>query len=197
MHGHGYAPPQPQRPSTALLVVLRIIFVAVSLFSIGLLSWVSMLRVAIVTRRRRDWAGFWAVIALVIASMGFLVSDPTDEISTWRGNVGILGLLGTGALAVAYYLYADILHYRRPQPPHPPQPPYAATSYPSRQPPAYGYPPQPGAPAASTSPYPGPVPGPVPGPAHPHPHPPRIDQVRAELDELSDYLRNERGGEGR
>ncbi|MFF8611686.1 hypothetical protein [Streptomyces sp. NPDC015350] len=28
---------------------------------------------------------------------------------------------------------------------------------------------------------------------HPHPHPQRIDQVRAELDELSDYLRKEEG----
>ncbi|MFF4079022.1 hypothetical protein ACFYZN_06420 [Streptomyces sp. NPDC001777] len=44
----------------------------------------------------------------------------------------------------------------------------------------------------SPQPQPQAQPAPTPAPA-PHPHPQRIDQVRAELDELSDYLRKEEG----
>ncbi|MYS07228.1 hypothetical protein GTW71_12440 [Streptomyces sp. SID6041] len=76
--------------------------------------------------------------------------------------------------------------------------------------PGYGYPP-----AAVTTPTPGPhqtpaphahqhpAPHPAPAPHHapaPHPlpgHAPRIDQVRAELDELSDLLRKSGEGDGR
>lgn len=61
-----------------------------------------------------------------------------------------------------------------PAPPSMPSPP----SVPAQQPPA----------APRQQPQPQPAPSP-----QPHPHPRRIDQVRAELDELSDYLRKEEG----
>jgi hypothetical protein len=67
-----------------------------------------------------------------------------------------------------------------------PVPPFAATTAPSTQQPPY-------APAPMThAPVPRP---PVPAPPQ-RPAPVRIDQVRAELDELSDYLRKHPGGQG-
>ena len=122
-------------------------------------------------------------------------------------------LLGTLMGAIAYYLTFDIRHYQ--------QPGFAA--YPAHQP-GYGYPQPAPSPYAATQPQtamslpPGaqtPVPRP-PMPQTPVPQPPvpqtpvpqtpapppqpgrpapaRIDQVRAELDELSDYLRKHEGG---
>ncbi|MET9656301.1 hypothetical protein [Streptomyces sp. NPDC006510] len=67
------------------------------------------------------------------------------------------------------------------QPMRPVQPPTAPQQQPQPQPS-----PQP------QQPQPSPQQPPQPDPS-PHPHPQRIDQVRAELDELSDYLRKEEG----
>ncbi|MER5616486.1 hypothetical protein [Streptomyces sp. NPDC002215] len=70
----------------------------------------------------------------------------------------------------------------QPQPQLPPQPPAAPQLQPQPQP---QLPPQP-------QPSPRPQPNPAPQP-QPQPGSQRIDQVRAELDELSDYLRKEEG----
>lgn len=192
MQGHGYAPPPPRRPSTVVLVVLRVIFVAVPIFSIGFLAWVAPLRAAIVTRKRGDWLIFAGSLAALCTSFAFLATDHTDDFSTTRGNVGMTILLLNAAASAGYYLYADIRHYR----PYP-------TGYPLPQAPGmnYGYP-QPPTPYAAAlpqtpvTPVPAPAPAPsaaVPPPPPQRPAPARIDQVRAELDELSDYLRQHPG----
>ncbi|MFF2846661.1 hypothetical protein ACFVT5_10040 [Streptomyces sp. NPDC058001] len=222
MHGHGLAPPQ-RRPSTALLVVLRVIFVALALGSIGFLAWGTMLRIAIVTRKRRDWVLFFASLAALVAAFGLLVADGTDDLSTWRGDAG-MGLLLLSAFGGAvYFLYSDFHHFRVPPLPYgvvplPPVPgpisPTAGYGYPQQlgTPPPVAVPPPlqqqirqsggqpvPGTPPPFAAPHfatpppmtPAPVPQPPPQAQPQRPAPARIDQVRAELDELSDYLRNQ------
>ncbi|MEV6649352.1 hypothetical protein [Streptomyces sp. NPDC051219] len=200
MQGHGFTqPPQPQRPSPGTLVVLRVIFVALPLLSCGFLAWAPTLRVAVVTRSRLNWLLFCANVALNITWIVLLSMDNTDDFSTPQGNAGMIGMLSTGAAAIAYFLYADFRHYS-PHTPlypgyYPPPAPQQSMPMPPPQP-GYGYPPRHTAPAPTPTPTPPPTPAPAPMPPQPqpqHPAPPRIDQVRAELDELSDYLRREEG----
>ncbi|MFJ5301247.1 hypothetical protein [Streptomyces sp. NPDC088350] len=195
MQGQGYAPPPPRRPSTAVLVVLRVIFAAVPILSIGFLAWVATLRAAIVTRRRADWWIFVGSLVVLGISFAFLSTDDTDDFSTPNGNAGMAILLFNAVACTAYYLYADIRHHQ----PHPtgyPAPPAQGVGY------GYPQPPSPYAatyPQAPTAPTPAPnAPAPntfAPPPPQQRPAPARIDQVRAELDELSDYLRkHDEGG---
>uniref|UniRef100_A0AAU3GW34 Integral membrane protein n=1 Tax=Streptomyces sp. NBC_01401 TaxID=2903854 RepID=A0AAU3GW34_9ACTN len=222
MHGYGYPP--ERRPSSSTLVTLRVVFASLTVLSCGFLAWAAMLRLAIVTRRQRDWWLFGLVLALNIGLMGYVGSLPDegemmkDSEETLSGLWMFLVVAGT----VAYYLYADIRHFARPRglPPGPPRGPsvgpqagpqvnpYAGGPYGAGQPgatpafpstpsprsPSYGYPPapQPGSaptPPASASPTP-----PVTPADGPRTGPQRLDQVRAELDELSDYLRKEGDG---
>lgn len=198
MQGHGY--PQPvKQPPTGWLVFLRVLFVVISVFSIGFLAWVMLLRLAIVTRRSLDWGLLVAVLAADVLSIVLLGSESGDEVHTAGGYLGIALLLGTLAAAIAYYLAADIRHFHQLRYPAygVQQPPAAAYGYP--QPPApYNAttvpqtpPPMPRTPAPRT-----PVPQPpMTAPPQQRPAPARIDQVRAELDELSDYLRkHDEGG---
>ena len=175
MHGHGYAPPPPKRPSTGVLVVLRVIFAAVPLLSIGFLAWVATLRVALVTRKAADWWIFVGSLAAMGISFGYLSTDHTDDFSSPNGNVGMIILLLNAAACTGYFLFADIRHYSRP---HPFGYPQAASPY------ATPVPQQPVAPVRQV---------PVMPPPPQRPAPARIDQVRAELDELSDYLRKRDG----
>ncbi|MFF1448777.1 hypothetical protein ACFVYF_11580 [Streptomyces sp. NPDC058274] len=197
MHGHGYAPPPPKRPSTGALVVLRVIFAALPLLSIGFLAWGATLRVALVTHRRADWWVFLASLAVLGTSFAFLSTDHTDDFSSRNGNIGMIILLLNAAACAGYFLYADIRHHHRLRP----------AGFPPLQHPAahYGYP-QSASPYGATHQQPTasvihtpvpptqapqtPVPHtPAPPPQPARPAPARIDQVRAELDELSDYLR--------
>ncbi|MEU0334218.1 hypothetical protein [Streptomyces sp. NPDC006193] len=224
MQGHGYGQPVKQPPHTAWLVFLRVLFLAVGVLSVGFLAWVMLLRLAAVTRRSLDWGLFTAALAADVLSLTLLAMEPGDEIHTPGGYVGITLLLGTLVAAAAYYLAADIRHFlmrqqayaaRRPAPAYgypAPVTPYPAASVPAV--PAVTAPPAPVHPAVPHTPppvphTPPPAPHtPVPGPHTPVPQPPlaagpprrpapaRIDQVRAELDELSDYLRRQDGHEG-
>ncbi|MEV7196783.1 hypothetical protein AB0N81_34030 [Streptomyces sp. NPDC093510] len=192
MHGHGYAPQHPHPPSRGTHVTLRVLFVVLAVMSCGLLSWAAMLRLALVTRKTHDWAVLALVTALDILAVVLIGVDPGEDEFQGPGSAGMVVMLCTMLGAVAYYLYADIRHfspYRQPQ----------FTGYAPPQPQvSYGYPQQP-------------APAPAPGPVHAQPtqlgHPPfqqtpppappgpaRIHQVRAELDELSDYLRKQEGG---
>ncbi|MET7542004.1 hypothetical protein [Streptomyces sp. NPDC005507] len=209
MHGQGYMPP-PQRPSHGVQIALRVLFVALAVLSIGFLAWAALLRLALTTRSRTDWIIFASVAALQAGTVALLATDPgVDDFTTWRGDAGMMMLLVTLAGVVLYYLVADILHCRKGRlgfyggyaSGYQPQP---------LQQPAYGYPqaqhyapPTPRPAPPSTPPVhdqltqtagqaPTPVPTPAPQPQAPPPH--RIDQVRAELDELSDYLRKQEGG---
>ncbi|MEV0184451.1 hypothetical protein AB0I54_34960 [Streptomyces sp. NPDC050625] len=202
MQGHGYAQPLKRPPDTAVLIFLRVLFVAIGFTCIGFATWAMMLRLAIVTRKSLDWGLFVAVLAADVLSIVLLGSEPGDEIHTTGGYVGITLLLGTLVAATAYYLAADIRHfqqvrdaYRTQQPMASPygyaQPasPYTATTVPS-SPTAPQSPlgPHTPPPMAHTPPSQPPIPAPPQRPA-----PARIDQVRAELDELSDYLRKHDG----
>ncbi|ATL28319.1 hypothetical protein [Streptomyces formicae] len=170
MHGHGYAPPQPPPPSGSSPVALRVLFVALAVVSCGMLAWTTLLRLALVTRKAYDWVLFALVVALDVLALALIGVDEGVEDFEGPGNTGMVILLCTMLAAVAYYLYADIRHFGRYQQ----QPP---TGYvPPQAQPGYGYPP----------PY---QQAPVQGP-----DPARIHQVRAELDELSDYLRKQEGG---
>ncbi|MEU6542630.1 hypothetical protein [Streptomyces sp. NPDC046859] len=194
MQGHGYRQPVKRPPSTGTLVFLRVLFVVVSLVSFGLLTWAMMLRLAIVTRRAADWWLFGASILVPYFGLYLIGSEPGDEIHTTGGWLGLVLLLGGIVAAIAYYLAADIRHFHQA---------HLTAGYAPRQHPgpAYGYPPPPSPYTATTvpsTPAPTSMP-PAPGDSTPVPPPPqrpapaRIDQVRAELDELSDYLRRQDG----
>ncbi|MET9989368.1 hypothetical protein ABZ061_07350 [Streptomyces mutabilis] len=205
-----------------VLVVLRVVFVALPLLSIGFLAWVSTLWAAIVTRRAREWWVFAATVAALVTSFSFLAQDNTDDFSTPAGTTGMIILLLNACVCAGWFLYADVRHYQRPYYPTPvaPYPPAAGYAYaqpthpvqptqPAQPPRPYGpVPPQapvpqpqsasmPQIPQPPQAPLPqAPLPQtPVPPPPQ-HPAPARIDQVRAELDELSDYLRRHGGSGG-
>ncbi|MFK4596258.1 hypothetical protein [Streptomyces pristinaespiralis] len=245
MHGHGYAPPQPTRPPTAVLVVLRIVFVALALLSVGFLAWAAMLRLAVVRRRRSDWVLFWLSLALtvtvfvVIGEFSTTGTAPVAEEDPTALDFVCVGVLFALAIGVpTHYLVAEIRHYQEPRPgwqpagspygppvagargPYGAQPPAPAYGYPpSAAPvvpaPGYGYPPVSAAPPVPPEPA-GPVSPSAAAPSSTSPPAfrpvarpsagrpaapagtgggatPRIDQVRAELDELSDLLRKEEG----
>ncbi|MGW3359853.1 hypothetical protein ACWDFL_31275 [Streptomyces bungoensis] len=203
MQGHGYAQPVKRPPHPAWLVFLRVLFVATAVLSFGLLTWVLPLRLAVVTRKSLDWGLFAAVLAADILSVVLVGEDPSDDLSTPGGNLGMALLLGALAAGVVYYLVADIRHFQALRQAYAGAPGVPGTS-------GYGYPQAPAPFAATTGGHtPVPGPGPVAGPPIPHtplpqppsatppppqrPAPARIDQVRAELDELSDYLRKHDG----
>ncbi|WP_097992279.1 hypothetical protein [Streptomyces sp. f51] len=202
MHGYGPMPQQPttSRPSPATLTTVRVILVALTVLSCGLLGWAPMLRLAIVTRRPRDWFLLVVVLALNIGLFVFIMATPDDpdQMSDAAALFMMLWILGLLAGVITYYLYAEIRHYNtlgapapygtpvHPAPPLPYQQQHIAPHQQHQQP---QQPQQP-------NPYTAPTTPPTPTPA-----PQRLDQVRAELDELSDYLRKEnkdsRDGEGR
>ncbi|MET8827787.1 hypothetical protein ABZX40_19620 [Streptomyces sp. NPDC004610] len=222
MHGHGYTQPVNRPPSTGVLVFLRVLFVVISVCSIGMLAWTMLLRLAIVTRKSLDWGLFVAVVAIDILALVLISTEPGEEINTVGGWTGMGLLLGTLVAAMAYYLAAETRHYHQLRFPYAPPPgtgPAPAYGYPQPQPPYTAttvsqLPPVPGPhtpvprgggprpPVPPSGPHtPPPVPPRMPGPgapaapSQPPQQPPaRIDQVRAELDELSDYLRNQDGG---
>ncbi|MGV9342463.1 hypothetical protein [Streptomyces sp. NPDC003688] len=211
MHGSGYAPPSPQPPSTGVLVVLRVLFVAVALLSIGFLAWVAPLRAAIVTRRRAEWLFLAGSVLVLCVSFALLSTDNTKDFSTPNGNAGMIILLLNAVACAAYYLQADIRHFSHLRQAHagqlsmmpgyasyarPVPPPFTATSAPGLPQPPYAPVPMPPTAVPPTAVPPPPVPAPpVPAPQQ-RPVPSHIDQVRAELDELSDYLRKHDGREG-
>ncbi|MFJ6810506.1 hypothetical protein ACIQRK_31650 [Streptomyces anulatus] len=195
MHGYGPTPQQQttSRPSSATLTTVRVILVTVTVLSCGLLGWVAMLRLAIVTRRPRDWVLLVVVMVLNAALFAFIVRTPDDPDDMSDASVLLMLLWIVALLAgvITYYLYVEIRHYSSLGAPGS-TPPYTAPAHPGPLPyqhPAQQQHPQP-------NPYTVQTPPPTPTPA-----PQRLDQVRAELDELSDYLRKEnkgnREGEGR
>ncbi|MGP4010299.1 hypothetical protein [Streptomyces sp. 4N124] len=199
MHGHGYPQPVKQPPPTLWLILLRVVFVTLSIISFGFLAWAMLLRLAAVTRKMRDWVLLGALIAVDIVAIGLLGSEPAEEISSPAGYLGFFLLMGSLVASVAYYLVAEIRHFQRlrqgagaygaGQTPIPGQgfpqaaTPYTATTAPQTPAAPHFPPPMPPAPADRT---------PIPTPPQ-RPAPARIDQVRAELDELSDYLRKHDG----
>ncbi|MFF1833831.1 hypothetical protein ACFVXE_06455 [Streptomyces sp. NPDC058231] len=204
MYAPGH-PPTPQRrvPSRAWIVSMRVLFVVLAVGSIGLLLWAPLLRLAIVRRRVSDgWltGGGFVLVCVLLPVIGRDDSNPEAHgIDYVFIPLLFLAIIG----AVAYYLFGDIRHYEQlakeqfggGYPPPVPGYGYLTTTpmhgplpvqpqpqpYPQPQPPRYQ--PQVQPPSAAQPPPARPTAAPNP------PH--RIDQVRAELDELSDYLRKE------
>ncbi|WP_405762022.1 hypothetical protein [Streptomyces sp. NBC_00045] len=175
-------------------MALRVLFALLPVLSCGFLGWGTMLRLAVVTRKPRDWWLLALNCVLTVAWIALIGADPTPKTDGWQGNTGAFGVILTGFATCVYFLVADIRHHEaravaaRTGAWYPAQPaPYVP---PQQQPrPAYGYPPvqQTPIPTPTPTPTPTPNPNPAPGPATP----PRIGQVRAELDELSELLRKQ------
>ncbi|MFJ2742638.1 hypothetical protein ACIO3O_23565 [Streptomyces sp. NPDC087440] len=216
MHGPGLTPPRSQ-PSTGALVTLRVVFVALAFVSCGLLSWATMLRVAVVRRRGVDWVLFGLSLALsaaIFITIGVTSNPDENAPLTALDWVCLLLMLVLAGGVTTYYLVADIKHFSQPAqapyawgtpgavgPGHPTVPyGYPQQQRPTAAGPSYGYPPvqQPVQPPAQPPVQPQPQPYQPPVQPQPQPQPqPRIHQVRAELDELSELLRKEpRDGHG-
>ncbi|MGW6545709.1 hypothetical protein ACWGBH_23085 [Streptomyces massasporeus] len=209
MYGHGAAPP-PR--SAATVISLRVLFAAAGFLTCGVLACVPLFRVAVLRGRVLDWVLAWVSLPLAIACFVVIGTLPEGD---FRTDIALALILLLGAASAIHFLVVDIGHhgeqrrfagYASPHAPtvaqtpygYPHQPPpYAPTSTPVPQPPGPHTPvPQPPGhtPAPHDTP---PVAGPLqPSPPTQRPAPARIDQVRAELDELSDYLRRHEG-EGR
>lgn len=193
MHGPGIPPQHGHQPDSGGVVALRVLFTLLPILTCGFLAWGSLLRLAVVTRRSRDW---WLVAvagALEIFWLVMIGADTTPDTTGWQSDVGAVGTLCTGLGVCAYYLVADIRYYEQlkaaraagwyPQPASP----YAPLQ---ETRPSYGYPPAPHQlPRQAPQPVPPTVPQQAPEPAPAPTTPPRIGQVRAELDELSELLR--------
>jgi hypothetical protein len=179
------------------VIVLRVLFAVLPLLSVGFLTWGTMIRLAVVTRRALDWIMCGVSAAVMITGFALM----PDDIETTQADLA-MGLVLLNALGfTVYFLVADIRHDKvRLAPSAAPAAftPYGTTApqhrtgygYPSRPQPVTPVPPQP-QPHAGTPPQQSAVP---PQPAVPPQSPvpgPRIDQVRAELDELSDLLRKD------
>jgi hypothetical protein len=122
----------------------------------------------------------------------------------WRTNAAVGALLLQMMVAVAYYLVIDTAAVRpaaagqshgpaHPAYGHPPAHP-AGPPPTTPPPPAYGTPQHTNSPQPYVDPYADAPYAEVPAQYDSHqarPHPQRINQVRAELEELSDYLRQE------
>ncbi|WP_446039520.1 hypothetical protein [Streptomyces sp. SID1121] len=209
MHGHGYVPPQQPRDGTAV-IVLRVFFALAAVLSCGFLAWAPMLRLAIITRKGLNWALLVLTVAMLVLCVALIGTDETEDLTATQSDVGVGLLLATAVSVLAYYLYADIVHFSRrnahaahPQP-VPPQPAYGYPPVGTATPPPAARPHVPPPPAVPPAHYPAdsartntPRPD-APGTGGPRAtdHP-RIDQVRAELDELSDFLRKGKGQEDR
>ncbi|MEU9086731.1 hypothetical protein [Streptomyces sp. NPDC048357] len=187
MHGPGLPPQHAPQSTDGGVVALRVVFMLLPILSCGFLAWGSMLRLALVTRKSRDWVLLVVTGALAVLWMTLIQLDPTPDVNGWQGNLGAGGSIFTGFAICVYFLVADIKHHEARRTALPaygyPAAPYA---HPQQASPSYGYPhaqtPVPQQPAAA----------PVPPQAPPQPTPPpRIGQVRAELDELSELLRKQ------
>ncbi|MHB9753315.1 hypothetical protein ACYBSK_02900 [Streptomyces sp. BYX5S] len=206
MYGPGAGP--PRRESDGATITLRVLFPALSVLTCGILACAPLFRIAILRGRPLDW--ILAVASLPVNITLFAIIGSLPE-SDPRTDVALAILLLIALGSAVYFLVYDIRRtsaplpvnpyapttpssaYGHPQPgPHPRPQPHPQQSWPAPPPP-----PQQHAMPTQTMGAPTPTPAPAPPPAPPQnqaPPPHRIDQVRAELDELSDYLRKQDGG---
>ncbi|SHL98723.1 hypothetical protein [Actinacidiphila paucisporea] len=200
MYGPGIAPPQPRPAGQAAAIWLRVLFTALPVLSIGFLAWGSLLRLALVRRHPLDWALMvFDIVAIIVGYL--LIGLAHDNTDSWQSNVGTLTVLVCMFGTPAYFLVMDIRRgntrpagYGAPTgyPPNPYASGYGPMPGPVHTGPVHG-----GIPESTQMPsrtgMPNRTPMPPQSPAPAQPPAPRINQVRAELDELSDYLRKEEG----
>ncbi|MFJ2443087.1 hypothetical protein ACIOWG_22130 [Streptomyces sp. NPDC087658] len=208
MHGHGHVPPpqppQPPQPppqprrqrpggSGAAVLGLRVLFCLLTLVSCGLLAWAALLRLAIVTGRTLHWTLFVLAVAFTVGCMAVLGMEPDTAEATPNVVIATLLLLLLDVAVLVFYLYAEIRHFAALSRQLPPMTPQFGYGYPGPQPQQHPQQQQPQPQPQRHTPPPQhlvapPIPSTPPAPR------PRIDQVRAELDDLSDLLRNQREG---
>ncbi|MEE1938526.1 hypothetical protein V1L54_03710 [Streptomyces sp. TRM 70361] len=198
MYGPAAAPPPvpSRRGPGAGGMVVRLLFAAVPLLSLGLLSWVPSLRFAVIRGRRADWAVLAVFVVLTAVYVVLLVNVPANEPEGEEGTASLLAGLYMVLLFGGATVHA-VLGDRFPRDPAP----YPLVGH--SGPPSAGYPaPYAAAPAAGPGGYgyPGPT-APVPSQPQPQPQPPqppstRMRQVASELDELDALLRGRRDGHG-
>ncbi|WP_328538336.1 hypothetical protein [Streptomyces sp. NBC_00344] len=220
MFGPNPAPPAPSAPGEGARITMRVGFAVASFLTCGMLACLPLFRIAIMRGRWYDWAMAWLSLPVSIGGLAVIGALPeTDH----RTDVALACVLLLGAGSAVYFVIFDIRDMeRKRQAPAAyfasPQQGYAAQTQPQA---GYGYPRQTPVPL----PHPGTHPQQTqpqqprlqqtqpqhPQPQHPQmpqrpPHTPaplsadrpphRIDQVRAELDELSDLLRKDTDGKG-
>ncbi|MER5207814.1 hypothetical protein [Streptomyces sp. NPDC002825] len=175
-------PQQPKSPASAGRIALLVLFSALALLSCGLLAWAPMLRLASVTRRALDWVLFGVTFLVAAGLFTYAGVTGDQEPTTAESFIGVGTMVLLVAGSITYYLVTEIRRFDRPGAAPAFRPPghdhATAVTVPSTMP--------------NPNPYVRPVVAPPTAPA------PRIDQVRAELDELSDLLRKDtgNGGEG-
>ncbi|MEV0094768.1 hypothetical protein [Streptomyces sp. NPDC050738] len=181
-----YGPaPSIKSGNMAVRVSVRVLLTICALGTIGILSCGPLFRVASLRRRWWDWT-----IATVSVPLGigcFATVGTVEETNHW-GDAALVVLMLMGVSSATYYLIVDLQHPRVPRRLPAPAPYFGPRTtlgqYGPYQPYAETVPVAPPVqPVAPQSP-----PQLPPQPQHPIPQP-RIDQVRAELDELSDLLR--------
>ncbi|WP_329121677.1 hypothetical protein [Streptomyces sp. NBC_01465] len=184
-----YGPaPSIDNGNNGVRITVRVLLSACAVLTCGMLSCVPLFRIAFLRRRWWDWALAGLSVPLGVGCIAVVGSVPeTDH----RGDWALGAALVLAVASVAYYLAMDVrLPYAAPRQ-QPVPGPYFSPQTTLGQ---YG----PYQPYADTVPV-VPAPQPQTQPQQPVP-PPRIDQVRAELDELSDLLRKKpdgREGQGR
>ncbi|MEV0485907.1 hypothetical protein AB0I69_35560 [Streptomyces sp. NPDC050508] len=198
MYGHGAVPPAR---SDSNVVILRVLFAAIGTLCCGMLACVPLFRVAFLRGRKIDWALAWGSLPVSVGCFAVVGALPESD---HRTDIAMATVMLLGVFSSVYFLVVDIRFQQQRQfAGYPPQGPNVPSGY--------GYP-QPVTPFSATpvsqpplhqtqmpqppQPYTPPQPHtPVPPPPPQRPAPARIDQVRAELDELSDYLRkHDEGG---
>ncbi|MFI8189871.1 hypothetical protein ACIF8T_13885 [Streptomyces sp. NPDC085946] len=203
MYGHGAAPPTR---SAAAVITLRVLIAAAGILSCGVLACVPLFRIAFLRGRAWDWVGAWLSMPLSITCFVVVGALPQEDVRT---DIALAVVLLLGMASSTYFLVVDVRSQDRPRQfggyagPHAPTV-HGPYGYPQSGSP-YAPTPVPGPPQAHPHATPAPRPPlpqtPLPQPPAPQPAPPqrpapaRIDQVRAELDELSDYLRRGEGGQ--
>ncbi|MFJ5226956.1 hypothetical protein [Streptomyces sp. NPDC088400] len=195
--GTGFQPTTRRRPNPAGLIIVRVVIVTLTMVSIGFLGWVAMLRIAAARRRTADWLLFGVTAVLAVGSLVVIGSGESSEARDV--DVLLMGLNFLASIVISpYFLAVDIRHYA--QYDQPPAVPYGPGYQQPHQPYGFGYQEQATAQTRPASQPPQPLSQPAQPPHPPQPphpsaasyKPPRIDQVRAELDELSDLLRKDR-----
>jgi hypothetical protein len=185
----------PRRGPGARALIMRTLFASFPVWSLGLLSWVPMLRFALQRRRSLDWAVLGLYVLLTVGLLVWLDLLPTTE--TEEGEVAEVSAL-VGFFWLSLIVAATVHAVRGDRFERPGRAP-AVTHTPVAYTAPYYAPPAPYGPPSPYGPPPAAAPGALAGPATAPPSSasPRMRQVADELDELGAFLRKEEEGGNR